>query len=177
MTAAAETTDPVTAAIMDGTYSDTVSAVRCPRPRCYGGTWRGQSCTTPNGWGRGFHTERVRLAFGLPAPKAKHRLSDAQAERLEWAAVHPEHHLYAPDQYAQFSGDAADRNCADAMVKAGLLELVATSPSGERTLTPTAAGWHLYHTHKLVIQRDLTHLGHPATCPCTTPTTPERNHA
>lgn len=159
------TTDPE-----PGTYewADRVRAAECDRPHCRAKTWPGSLCTTPNGWMTRFHAGRVRAAFGTPAPASKpHRLTDAQAQRLEWCAVDPDHHMYAPGQYANFRGDAANRGCADAMVKAGLLELVSQSNTGERTLTPTPAGWDLYHTHKLVIRRDLAPLGHPDTCPCT----------
>lgn len=137
----------------------------CPRKRCPARS--GDSCRSPNGWGvaGGFHKERTDLAYGRtrPAKPRKHRLTDAQAQKLEVAAETDDHRLYAVGQYAQFGGDAADRQTADAMERGGLIHQVGEN-RGDRIFELTDEGWRVYHTHRLIIRRALP--DHPATCPC-----------
>lgn len=142
------------------TRAATFSAV-CPR--C--GAQPGRHCLTPNGW-RTIHKVRIAAGQGQPAPtpaKRTRRLSDAQAIRIEYAAENGR--LYAPDQYAALRGDAANRNCADALERAGLIVQVATTNSSERVFELTADGWAAYHNDPRVIRR-LPDDKHPAICPC-----------
>lgn len=147
-----------------------ILTVACPRPRCEARP--GFHCRTPNGWGRDFHHERADAAYGRVRPKRKPRLTDRQAEWLECAAETPDHLLYAPDQYATLSGDAAARTTADAMEAADLIRHIRTEENGqERVFELTGDGWRTYWTHRLVIRRSLdhlNHLNHPPTCPCKT---------
>lgn len=141
-----------------------ILTVACPRPRCRAGL--GQHCITPNGWTANFHRERADLAYGRtkPARTRKHRLTDPQAVRIEVAAEYGQ--FYAAGQYANFSGDAAERAVADALLRAELVEQVAED-AYERTLRLTAEGWRTYWHHKLVIRR-LPDDQHDSTCPCAT---------
>ncbi len=143
---------------------DHVLTIACPRPRCRGDV--GYHCTTPNGWSAGLHKDRANLAYGRTkqAKPRPHRLTDRQAEWLELAAESDDHRLYAPGQYANFSGDAALRATADAMEKAGLIVQVGVD-DGERVFGLTDVGWSTYWTHRLVIRHG-TPPGHPASCPC-----------
>lgn len=134
----------------------------CPMPRCRAQV--GVDCTTPNGW-LTYHKARERAVRG-EQPRAtarRHRLTEAQAERVEIAAQHG--HLYAPGQHAQFGGDAAERAVADALERHGLVEQVSADEYGERTLRLTAAGWRAYWHDRKVIRR-LPEDQHSATCPC-----------
>lgn len=136
-----------------------VRAVRCPR--CHAEP--GQQCTTPNGWAA-LHKARINAAAGRqPAKRGTFRLSDAQAERLEWAAEAGV--FYAPDQYAAHAGDAARRAVADALVRAGLVEETGPQQCGERALRLTAEGWRVWCTHRLVIRR-FPEGQHPEACWC-----------
>lgn len=145
---------------------DRIQTFACPRPRCRAQV--GASCTTPNGYLAQFHRERVALAYpsAKPVRARKHRLTDVQAEWIENAAEGGDHRVYAPDQYAALSGDAARRQTADALVDAGLLVVVDTV-QGERVLELTGAGWSTYWTHTLVIRHGVPD-DHPDTCPCVT---------
>ncbi len=144
---------------------DHVLTVACPRPRCAGRV--GVHCTTPNGWSAGLHKERADVAYGRTRKARPHRLTDRQAEWLELAAESDDHRLYAPGMYANFSGDAAQRQTADAMENAGLIAQVGTTRDDERMFELTDAGWRLYWMHRLVIRHG-TPPGHPDTCPCVT---------
>lgn len=141
-----------------------ILTVACPRPRCNARV--GENCATPNGWLTDFHKDRADLAYGRTRPKRKPRLTDRQAEWLEWAAESDDHRLVGPGQQAAFRGDAAARATADAMLAAGLVHVVAEDEYGERTLELTDLGWSTYWTHRLVIRRSLDYLNHPVTCPC-----------
>jgi hypothetical protein len=140
-------------------------SVPCPMPRC--GKPPGWACTTPNGWAT-LHKARIRAALGqtpaAPKPR-KHRLTEAQAQRVEWAAEHGR--IYAADQYATLGGDAAERACADALLRHGLVTQVDTTRSGERVLKLTADGWRAYHHDPKVIRR-VPDDQHPGICPCRT---------
>ena len=148
-------------------YADRVlhrQSVRCPMPRCSADV--GQPCRTPNGWAAGTHKARIRLADGEPAKAAKprrHRLTEAQAQRIEIAAEHGQ--FYAAGQYAQFGGDAAERAVADALLRHGLVEQASVDQYGERTLVLTEAGWRAYHEDPKVIRR-VPDEQHPSMCPC-----------
>lgn len=136
----------------------------CPRPRCPARV--GEHCTTPNGWSTNFHKERIDLAYGRTKPKpCKHRLTDSQAQRIEWAAEHGTY--YAAGQHAHFGGDAAERAVADALLAHGYVEEAAVDGYGERCLRLTAEGWRTYWHHRLVIRR-LPDGRHDTTCPCVT---------
>ncbi len=136
----------------------------CPMPRCPAGV--GQECRTPNGWAT-YHKRRAwAVANGGAEPPSKprtHRLSDAQAQRVEWAAERGVY--YAPDRWATLRGDAAERACADALERAGLVVQFDTSPDGERMFRLTDEGWKVYHTHRLVIRR-FDEARHDEECPC-----------
>jgi hypothetical protein len=133
----------------------------CDRPRC--GAKPGEECKTPNGY-RTHHKSRGRLA----AVKRPHRLSDAQAQRIEWAAENGV--FYAPGQWANLRGDATKRACADALERARLVEQVGWTDAGERIFRLTEAGWGAYHESPLVIRR-VPDEQHPPVCPCR-PSTP-----
>jgi hypothetical protein len=139
----------------------------CPMPRCPAGV--GQECQTPNGWAT-YHKRRAwAVANGGVEPPRKARalrLSDAQAQRIEWAAERGVY--YAPDQYATLRGEAAERACADALERAGLVEQFDTSPDDERMFRLTTEGWKVYHTHRLVIRR-FDESRHDDECPCRRP--------
>ncbi len=128
----------------------------CDKPYCRAKP--GQECRTPNGH-RTHHKTRGRVA----AVKRPHRLSDAQAERIEWAAEQGT--FEAPDQYATLRGDAKRRACADALERAGLVVQVGTTGYGWRIFALTAAGWAAYHESPLVIRR-FDESRHDETCPC-----------
>lgn len=136
----------------------------CPMPRCRAGV--GQQCTTPNGW-LAYHKARENAVLGVTpalAKPRKHRLTDAQAQRIELAAQFGQ--LYAADQHAALGGDAAERVCADALERAGLVAQVGTGDDGcERIFELTAEGWRTYWHHRLVIRR-LPDERHAETCPC-----------
>lgn len=137
--------------------------VACPMPRCRAPI--GADCRTPNGYAA-LHAARVRAASAGTAPKAKprrHRLTDAQAQRIETAAEHGR--IFAADQYGTLRGDAAERAVADALLRAGLVEQVRVLDSGERELRLTAEGWRTYWHHRLPIRR-LPEARHAGTCPC-----------
>lgn len=138
-------------------------SVPCPQPRCHARA--GQDCTTPNGWAA-FHKARDRASRGeqpKPAKPRRHRLSEAQAERVEWAARLGRY--FAPDQYAQFGGNAAERAVADALQRHGLVEQFDTTESGERVFRLTEAGWRAYWHDPKVIRR-LPDERHTELCPC-----------
>ncbi len=157
--------DPLAADAAGVTYVHAgahIRTVACPRPRCPAGV--GEDCRTPNGYVTGYHPERRDRAYGRPAaPKRKPRLTDAQAQRIEIAAVHGQFH--AAGQYANYSGDAAERAVADALLRAGLVEVTATDVYGERTLKLTPEGWRTYWHHRLVIRRHPDEQ-HDTLCPC-----------
>jgi hypothetical protein len=122
----------------------------CPMPRCRAAV--GEGCRTPNGW-LAYHKARERAVRGeQPKPTRKHRLTDAQAQRIEVAAEYGQ--FCAPGQYADLGGDAAERAVADALER-----------HGERTMRLTAEGWRTYWHHRLVIRR-LPDGRHDSTCPC-----------
>ncbi len=128
----------------------------CSRPRC--GAKPGEECRTPNGY-RTHHASRGRVA----AVNRPHRLSDAQAQRIEWAA---EQGVFeAPDQYATLRGDATKRACADALERAGLIVQVGTTEYDWRIFALTVDGWKAYHESPLVIRR-VPDDKHPPICPC-----------
>lgn len=136
-------------------------SVPCPQPRCLART--GEDCRTPNGW-LTYHKAREKAVRGeAPAAPRRHRLTDAQAQRIEVAAHYGQ--VYAAGQYANFAGDAAERAVADALVHHGLMEAVAADQYGERKLHLTAEGWRTYWHHRLVIRR-LPDDQHAGTCPC-----------
>lgn len=137
-------------------------SVPCPQPRCPAGV--GDLCRTPNGW-LTYHKAREKAVSGVSAAKPrKHRLTDAQAQRIEWAAEAGVY--YAAGQYANLRGDAAERAVADALLRAKLIQQVGTGDDGqERVLQLTADGWRTYWHHRLVIRR-LPDDRHVATCPC-----------
>lgn len=140
----------------------------CPRPRCPARV--GKDCLTPNGWlvAGGFHKERCDLAYGRtkPAKARRHRLTDAQAQRIEVAAE-TDGTITVAGTYANYSGDAADRAAGDALLNAGLMEQVAVDDYGYRTLRLTDEGWRTYWHNRLVIRR-LPDQQHNTTCPCAT---------
>lgn len=138
--------------------------VVCPMPRCRAPI--GADCRTPNGYAA-LHSVRVKAAAGTPSKvkPRRHRLTDAQAQRIETAAEHGR--IFAADQYGTLRGDAADRACADALLRAGLVEQARVLDSGERELRLTADGWRAYWHHRLVIRR-LPEERHAETCPCAT---------
>lgn len=138
-------------------------SVACPRPRCPGVV--GEGCRTPNGY-LTYHAARERLVRGeAPAKVRPHRLTDPQAQRIEWAAEAGV--LYAAGQYATLSGDATERQVADALEKHGYIRLDGESDSGERRFVLTELGWRTYWHSRLVIRR-LPEEKHESTCPCTT---------
>jgi hypothetical protein len=141
-------------------------------PRCRARA--GEGCTTPNGWGRAAHQSRADRAYGRPArPRRPGRLTDRQAQWLEVAAETDDHRLYAAGQYGYLDGDAHDRQTADAMERAGLIEQIGVGPDcHERIFDLTDAGWSTYWTHSLVIHRG-TPEHHAADCRCKT-TRPEK---
>lgn len=153
---------------------DRIQSFACTRPRCSAPV--GVGCRTPNGYLAQFHRERVALAYPSTKPvrARKHRLTDPQAAWIELAAEGDQHRMYAPDQYATLGGDAARRQTADALIAAGLFNVVDTTTDGERVLELTDAGWSTYWTHRLVIRRGTP--DHPDTCPCVT-TDPARTAA
>jgi hypothetical protein len=150
----------------DAIYAELIAArlsVPCPMPRCRAGV--GRNCTTPNGW-RTYHRAREKAAYGEPATPTKprkHRLTEAQAQRIEAAAHYGQ--IYAADQHATLGGDAAERAVADSLLRHNLVEQTATTPSGERVLQLTADGWRTYWHHRLII-RHLPDDRHSTTCPC-----------
>lgn len=158
------TTDQLAATPM--TYQERVAryrSVQCPLPRCRAGV--GDECRTPNGWAA-HHVARERIARGeqpKPAKPRKHRLTEAQAERIEWAAQHGRY--YAAGQYAQHGGDAAERAVADALERHGLIAETVRADDGERRFELTAAGWRAYWHDPKVIRR-LPEDQHAARCPC-----------
>jgi hypothetical protein len=133
----------------------------CPMPRCRAGV--GRDCTTPNGW-LTYHKARERAVRGEATPAHRRpRLTDAQAQRIEWAAESGTYH--AAGQYATLGGDATERACADALERHGYIEQYDPSDSGERKFRLTAEGWRTYWHHRLVIRR-LPDGRHDSTCPC-----------
>lgn len=139
-------------------------SVPCPQPRCNAPI--GQPCRTPNGWAA-HHKARERALAGTPAAKPhKHRLTDPQAEWIEWTAEAGV--TYAADQRANYGGDARNRTVADALLKHGYVEQFDTTGDGERKLRLTAEGWRAYWHHKLIIRR-LPNGRHETTCPCVKP--------
>ncbi len=128
----------------------------CDRPRCKAKP--GEECRTPNGY-RTHHASRGRVA----AVKRPHRLTDAQAERIEWAAEQGT--FEAPGQYATLRGDAKRRACADALERVGLVAQVGETNYGWRIFELTEAGWKAYHESPLVIRR-FDESRHDETCPC-----------
>lgn len=149
------------------TYAEAVrhrQSVVCPMPRCRAQV--GHPCRSPNGWGVGTHKARIWLADGEPPkqPKArKHRLTDAQAQRIEIAAEYGQ--FYAAGQYANFGGDATERAVADALLRNGLVEQASADEYGERKLVLTEAGWRAYWHDPKVIRR-VPDERHADTCPC-----------
>jgi hypothetical protein len=132
----------------------------CSRPRC--GAKVGEECRTPNGY-RTHHRERDSDLKSVPR---RHRLTDAQARRIEWAAERGVY--YAPGQYATLRGEAAERACADALERAGLVEQFGTTASEERMFRLTTDGWKAYHSSVLVIRR-FDESRHDEQCPCVRP--------
>lgn len=78
------------------------------------------------------------------------RLSEAQAERIEWAAQSEGRYDVST---AHFHGDAADRQSVNALEEKGILRFVETIDHGySRRLELTAFGWQVYRQHRLVIR-------------------------
>lgn len=151
----------MTATITD-TRRDTLS-VACPRCKAQPGV----NCRTPNGH---LTVHKVRIDAGQgqqapAAPKRPRRLSDAQAERIEWAAELGRY--IAPGQYATLRGEARERTIADALARHGYIHQVGTTDAEERVFKLTADGWNAYHNDPKVIPR-LPDDKHPAICPCRT---------
>lgn len=156
--------DLILEAMTDGTYWDKVKAVACTRPRCRARV--GEHCTTPNGYTTKPHRERETAAGLRPAPPARApRLTVKMSNWLEIAAHRDGHELYAPDQHASLSGEAAMRQTADAMERAGLIREVDRTAHGERIFNLTDLGWSTYWTHPLC-WASASRLGHAKTCPC-----------
>lgn len=133
---------------MTTTYAERRAArLSKPCPRCKAP--EGESCTTPNGW-LTYHQVRERAVAGetVAVPKLG-RLSDAQAQRIEWAAEAGQ--VYA-SHYANFSGDRAQITCVEKLAEKGLLVQIGDDGT-ERTFALTVAGWKVYREHRLVIRR------------------------
>lgn len=89
---------------------------------------------------------------GTSTPKGA-RLSEAQAERIEWAAQAGGRYTVST---AHFHGDAADRQSVQALEGKGILaEVGRTSDGYDRVLELTEFGWQVYRQHRLIIRRDL----------------------
>lgn len=85
-----------------------------------------------------------------PTPKGV-RLSEVQAERIEWAAQSGGR---TSASTAHFDGDAAERQTVNSLVAKGILvegELIADGY--ERRYYLTVFGWQVYRRHRLIIRR------------------------
>lgn len=154
----------MTATTIYDTRRDTLS-VTCPRCKAQPGI----NCRTPNGH-LTVHQVRINAGQGKPATTAtqrRRRLSDAQAQRIEWAAETGKY--TAPDQYATLRGEAKERTIADALERHGYIRQLdgerGATPDGYRVFELTEAGWAAYHSDPMVIQR-LPNYKHPDICPC-----------
>lgn len=148
---------------MDTTSDTRAATFSTICPRC--SAQPGNHCLTPNGY-RTLHKVRIAAGQGQqPTAPAKrtHRLSDAQAQRIEWAAQ--DGRYLAPWQYAQFRGEAAERKVADALEHHGYIKQTGTTLDGYRVFELTEAGWAAYHNDPRVIRR-LPDDQHPDICPC-----------
>lgn len=122
-----------------------IFSVPCPRCRAAAG----QPCRSPNGWAAR-HQVRERLARGETViPPKLGRLTDAQAQRIEWAAEAGQ--VYASHHATEY-GDRAQITCVEKLAEKGLLVLVGDDGT-ERTFALTVAGWKVYREHRLVIRR------------------------
>lgn len=91
---------------------------------------------------------------GQPSPKGV-RLSEAQAERIEWAAQAGGRYTAST---AHFHGDAADRQSVQALEAKGILRQVGVTDDGYgRILELTEFGWQVYRQHRLIIRREVPH--------------------
>lgn len=78
------------------------------------------------------------------------RLSAAQAAFIETAAEHGEAFVST----AHFSGDAARRATAAALVDKGIIRQIrVTSDDYDRVMVLTGYGWQVYREHRLVVRR------------------------
>lgn len=85
-----------------------------------------------------------------PTPKGV-RLSEAQAEHIEWAVHHdPVGVLYCPTGH--LSGDHETRQSILALEAKGVVEESAHDGT-ERTMRLTPFGWQVYRQHRLIIRR------------------------
>lgn len=85
-----------------------------------------------------------------PTPKGV-RLSESQAERIEWAAEAGGRYTVST---THFHGDAADRQSVQALETKGIFGLVGEQHQGlERVYELTEFGWQVYRQHRLIIRR------------------------
>lgn len=104
----------------------------------------------------GYYAASESAAAPPPEPKAKPtspklRLSEVQAERIEWAA---QSGGKTSASTAHFTGDAAERQTVNALVAKGILAKGDLTADGyERRYHLTVFGWQVYREHRLVIRR------------------------
>jgi hypothetical protein len=87
-----------------------------------------------------------------PTPKGV-RLSEAQAEYIEWAVQRAEEPgvLYCPTGH--LSGDHETRQSILALEAKGIVAQDGTTEDGDRLMRLTAFGWQVYRQHRLIIRR------------------------
>ena len=80
------------------------------------------------------------------------RLSEAQAEYIEWAVHHePVGILYCPAGH--LSGDHETRQSILALEAKGIVTQDGTTEDYERIMRLTPFGWNVYRQHRLIIRR------------------------
>lgn len=81
------------------------------------------------------------------------RLSEAQAEYIEWAVQRAEEPgvLYCPTGH--LSGDHGTRQSILALEAKGIVVQDGTTDDGDRLMCLTAFGWQVYRQHRLIIRR------------------------
>jgi hypothetical protein len=90
-------------------------------------------------------------AVKAPTPKGV-RLSEAQAEYIEWAVQHePVGILYCPTGH--LSGDHETRQSILALEAKGIVAQDGSTEACERIMRLTPFGWQVYRQHRLIIRR------------------------